>query len=260
MLGYVPSYAPLDILTKKENVMSEQKQSDPVREMFEKEIKNKDGQLKGIRAELAYHQEQANDRKGRVERIEGERRALIDAMQKVCNVVNKYPESSPVLLSEAFRKAADIEANTPVAVGFNAKGLLDEIKRQGGFIHLPKNDPEVVKDVVVGPIVDMAEVNHRMAFFGGVSVNNPARQPQKDFVVRFKCGCCVRWDFQDPLNPINPLQTAKLIKCDMANGCYYDEGQVNGYWEQRENTKDGGISLSAEGGSVLHSAKWESPK
>lgn len=44
----------------------------------------------------------------------------------------------------------------------------------------------------------------------------------RQFVTRFKCGCCVRWEAVDNHYDIE-LAKWSCSKCDMANGCFYDE-------------------------------------
>lgn len=238
----------------KENAMTEQKPSDPVREMFDREIKELDNRIthhqievKRLGNKLDLEQETLNFRIV-------QRRAIIDAMQKVCNVVNKYPESNPVMLTEAFHKAADIESNTPITVGggIKAKDVLAEIKRQNPVGCYTEECERVGESVLAKA---SAYYNSIAASFNPINSLGILAEPQKDFVVRFKCGCCVRWDFNEIQNPIDLLQTAKLTKCDMANGCYYDTEQVKELWSHREEVQAG-----YDGEQGLFSWKWETPK
>ena len=71
---------------------------------------------------------------------------------------------------------------------------------------------------------------------------------QRDFVISFKCGCCVRFLGGEKEN-------RTLKKCTMENGCYFDEKIVGFCWENRNmHTPDG--KITAENGF----GKWENAK
>ena len=268
------------------------KQSDPVREMFDARIRLLDTDIKYGREVVANSeqamvslQKQAVEARQSVEDKVAERRTIIDAMQKVCNVSAVPPEEPDADgMTEGLREVerfgspaalAIVEADKAANMKFKdaflspSPGCCTEEPEKGpklkaipyksvtkeGSEYFGSKLPEwgPTSELIYGVDYELVKVTGNPSESGPCSlselgISNPARQPQKDFVVRFKCGCCARYERGE----------ADYVteKCRMENGCYFG---MTGAAEAYENRNEPNCSRGTIDPNII-SAKWESPK
>lgn len=180
---------------------------------------------------MKYSQEKEipmSDKNLVMEWVEGEVSRL---RKNVAHYRQKEEESRSTRLA-CEKELAEVESALAClkANGFGEK----EVKVH---VHIPKELLDPVE--IVGPTVLMMEPPKSL---GSPSSWVAKKQVKRSFFVAFKCGCKAKWN-GSPSPSFADVQTSK---CDMANGCFYNEEYVRKAYDQRDSQAHCLVSDSAE--------------